>query len=111
MVKQVKEVARRVAVFAVAQCLFAVERRQWRTGANQTDQVESHARAHLPVLFKKLHAINIAARESEARVGLKLDLIIQIVFAQVRVCIAQPVDYQQHCLKQRVFAYYPGQPA
>ena len=71
MVEQIEEVAGRVAVFAVAQRLLAVERRQRRTGADQADQVEAQARAHLPVLFEKLHAIDIAAREAQARVGLE----------------------------------------
>jgi len=111
MVEQIEEIARRVAVFAVAQGLFAVERRQRRTGTDQADQVEAQARAHLPVLFEKLHAIDIAARKSEARVGLEFHLVVQILFAQVRVRLAQPVDYQQHGLKQRVLAYYLRQPA
>jgi hypothetical protein len=63
------------------------------------------------VLFEKLDAIDVAARKAQARVGLKLHVVVQIVFAQVRVCFAQPVDHQQHGLKQRVLAYYLGQPA
>ncbi|MNG31639.1 hypothetical protein D3C84_1174800 [compost metagenome] len=65
----------------------------------------------MPVLLEKLHAINVAARETQARVGLEFQLVVQVVFAQVRVGLAQPVNHQQHGLKQRVLAYSSGQSA
>ena len=63
------------------------------------------------MLVEKLHAIDIAARETQARIGLEFQLVVQIVLTQVRVGLAQPVNHQQHGLKQRVLAYSPGQTA
>ncbi|MNG15996.1 hypothetical protein D3C84_998660 [compost metagenome] len=82
MMEQVKKGTRRVTVFAVTQGLFCVKRRQRRARAEQPDQVKTQARTYLPMLLEELHAIDIATRETQARIALELQLLVEILFTQ-----------------------------
>ncbi len=104
VVEQVEEVAGRVAVFIVAKRLFAVEGRQRRAGAEQADQVDAQARAPLAVLLEELHLLDITAGKAQARVGLELQALVERLFVQARVELAQAIEHQQHALEQAVLA-------
>lgn len=111
VMEEIEEVPRRIALLAVAQGLFAVERRQRRTGTEQADQVETQPRPQHAALFEELHPIDIAAREAEARIGLEFQLIVERLVSQAGMFLAQAIHDQQDRLEQRVLANAPGQRA
>src|SRR5690606_3570123 len=104
VVEQVEEVPRRVAILAVAQGLFAVERRQRRATAEQADQVDAHARTQFAMLLEELHAIDIAARKTQARVGLELQVLVEALLIQMRMSSPQALQHQLYGLEQAVLA-------
>ncbi|MNE33190.1 hypothetical protein D3C80_1268450 [compost metagenome] len=111
VVEEIEEVPRRIAVFAVAQGLLAIEGRQRRAGTEQADQVDAQARAQLAVLFEELHAIDIAAGKAQARIGLQFQALIQRLFIQFGMGGVQAFQHQLHTLEQAVFADAPTQAA
>ena len=113
MVEEVEELAGRVAIVTIAQCLFAIESRQGRTRPEQADQVQAQARAHLAVLLEELHAVDIAAGETQAWIGLELQALVERLIIQLtmfRAGLTQTLDDQEHRLEQRVFAYVAAEP-
>ncbi|MNN78382.1 hypothetical protein D3C81_1949340 [compost metagenome] len=108
VVEEIEEVPRRIAVFAVAQGLLAIEGRQRRAGAEQADQVDAQACAQYAVLLEELHALDVAAGETEARVGLEFETVVERLFVLRGARLAQALDDQLHRLEQRVLADVPA---
>src|SRR5690606_25457285 len=61
VVEQIEEGACRIAILAVTQSLLAIECRQRRGRAEQSDQIDPQTRAQLALLLEELHLIDIAA--------------------------------------------------
>ena len=106
--EEIEEFARRVAVLAVAQGLFAIEGRQGRTGAEQSDQVDPQASAQHAVLFEELYALDVAAGEAEAGVRLEFEAVVERFFILRHTRVTQAFDDLLHGLEQRVLADVPA---
>ena len=110
IVEQVQKFARRVAFGAIAERLLTIEGRQWRAGPEEADQVDPQLRPQLPMLFEEVHALDVAAGETQARVGLELEVLVERLFVQVRMGGFQTVHHQEHTLEQAVLADAPADP-